>query len=138
MDYLRELPEGEPCLFLISGGASALVEVLNEGWDLSQLQELTDYLLANADPIDQINSIRRRLSAIKGGGLWRTLNDRPVSCLMISDVPDDDPAIIGSGLLFPTDDKMLPDLPEKWRKKLTRKKLRISGGVTLTGRLLPL
>ncbi len=121
LDFIRALPEAEPCLFLISGGASSLVEVLEEGWDLSQLQELTDYLLANAYSIDQINAIRRRLSAIKGGGLWQYLNDRPVSCLMISDVPDDDPAIIGSGLLFPTDDKTLPDLPEKWRNKLTKK-----------------
>ena len=77
LDFIQALPEAEPCLFLISGGASALVEVLEEGWDLSQLQELTDYLLANAYSIDQINAIRRRLSAIKGGGLWQYLNDRP-------------------------------------------------------------
>jgi hydroxypyruvate reductase len=128
LDYLRELPEGEPCLFLISGGASALVEVLNEGWDLSQLQELTDYLLANAYPIDQINSIRRRLSAIKGGGLWRYLNGRPVNCLMISDVPEDNPEVIGSGLLFLVDEKELPDLPERWEDKLNKIKAPMWGG----------
>lgn len=128
LDFLRELPEAEPCLFLISGGASALVEVLNEGWDLSQLQELTDYLLANGYPIDQINSIRRRLSAIKGGGLWRYLNGRPVNCLMISDVPEDDPEVIGSGLLFLVDEKELPDLPERWKDKLNKIKAPMWGG----------
>ena len=128
LDFLRELPEAEPCLFLISGGASALVEVLNEGWDLSQLQELTDYLLANGYPIDQINSIRRRLSAIKGGGLWRYLNGRPVNCLMISDVPEDDPEVIGSGLLFLVDEKELPDLPERWKDKLNKTTAPMWGG----------
>lgn len=104
--YLEELPENDPCVFLISGGASALVEVLEDDWDLAQLQKLTDYLLANAYPINEINAIRKRLSKIKGGGLWSYLNNRSVSCLMISDVPDDDPAIIGSGLLFPASEKV--------------------------------
>ena len=105
LNYLAQLPSDEPCLFLISGGASALVEVLEDGWNLSQLQELTDYLLANAYPINEINAIRKRISKIKGGSLWNYLNDRPIYCLMISDVPDDDPAVIGSGLLFPKEDE---------------------------------
>lgn len=128
LDFLRGLPETEPCLFLISGGASALVEVLNEGWDLPQLQELTDYLLANGYPIDQINSIRCRLSAIKGGGLWRYLNGRPVNCLMISDVPEDDPEVIGSGLLFLVEEKELPDLPDYWKDKLHKINAPMWGG----------
>jgi hydroxypyruvate reductase len=101
LDYLQKLPADEPCVFLISGGASALVEVLQVGWSLADLKKLTDYLLANAYPINEINAIRQRISKIKGGGLWSYLGERPVSCLMISDVPDDNPAIIGSGLLFP-------------------------------------
>ncbi len=128
LDYLHALPEQAPCLFLISGGASALVEVLEEGWDLPQLQQLTDYLLANAYPIDQINAIRRQLSVIKGGGLWNYLGNRPVNCLMISDVPEDDPAIIGSGLLFPSHEKNLPELPEQWKSKLVEKSAPKPGG----------
>jgi hydroxypyruvate reductase len=98
-----------------------LVEVLQDGWDLAQLQALTDYLLANAYSIDEINAVRRRLSKIKGGGLWRYVGERPVACLMISDVPDDDPAIIGSGLLFPVHERPLPTLPrtpKEWSEKL--------------------
>jgi len=116
--YLKSLPANAPCLFLISGGASALVEVLEEGWELPQLQELTDFLLANAYPINEINAVRQRLSKIKAGGLWAFIGKRPVSCLMISDVPDDDPAVIGSGLLFPAKEIELPDLPVKWKSKI--------------------
>ena len=118
IDYLNHLPKGEACVFLISGGASALVEVLHDGWDLPQLQELTDYLLANGYNINQMNAIRRRISKIKGGGLWQFIGDRETHCLMISDVPGDNPADIGSGLLFPVDDLDLPDLPEHFSKKL--------------------
>ena len=118
LDYLAHLPKGEPCVFLISGGASSLVEVLHDGWDLAQLQELTDYLLSNAYPINDMNTIRRRISKIKGGGLWQFVGDRPVHCLMISDVPGDNPADIGSGVLFPVDDIDLPDLPEQFTKKI--------------------
>lgn len=127
LKYLKKLPDEEPCVFLISGGASALVEVLEEGWSLSQLQELTDYLLANAYPINEINTVRRRLSKIKGGGLWTFLGKRPVYCLMISDVPDDDPAVIGSGLLFPVKETELPDLPKKWVNRVNTYSERIQG-----------
>ncbi len=101
LDYLSQLPQKAPCLFLISGGTSALVEVLQEGYKLTDLQEMNHYLLANDYSIDEINNKRRQLSRIKGGGLWDYLGNRDVYCLMISDVADDDPAIIGSGLLFP-------------------------------------
>ncbi|MGK0269949.1 MAG: glycerate 2-kinase [Cocleimonas sp.] len=118
LDYVSHLPKDETCVFLISGGASSLVEVLNDGWDLEQLQELTDYLLANGYNINQMNAIRRRISKIKGGGLWQFVGNRPVHCLMISDVPGDSPSDIGSGVLFPVDDIELPDLPEQFTKKI--------------------
>jgi hydroxypyruvate reductase len=99
--YLQDLPANEPVLFLISGGTSSLVEVLKEGWTLEKLQEATQELLENGSSIHEINTMRRNLSLIKGGGLWHYIGERPVSCLLISDVPGDDPAVIGSGLLFP-------------------------------------
>ena len=117
LQFLKGLPENEPCLFLISGGASALVEVLEDDWSLQQLQALTDYLLANAYPINEINAIRQRLSKIKGGGLWSYIGKRSVYCLIISDVPDDNPEFIGSGLLFPSKQNTVVKLPEKWQSK---------------------
>ncbi len=122
LEYIKNIPEKAPILLLISGGTSALVEVLQEGWDLPQLQSLTDYLLANAYSIDEINAVRRRVSRIKGGGLWDYLGGRSVACLMISDVPDDDPAVIGSGLLFPSKYNELPKLPQEWLQKLEKYK----------------
>lgn len=120
IEYLQKIPAQEPCLFLISGGASALVEVLNDGWNLSKLQELTDYLLANAYSIDEINAVRRSISKIKGGGLWDYMGQRSVFCLMISDVPDDDPKVIGSGLLFSSASDKFPYLPLKFANNIKR------------------
>lgn len=101
LTYLQALPANEPVLFLISGGASSLVEVLDAGWSLPRLQQATQAMLANGAVISEINAMRRALSLIKGGKLWGYLGERSVSCLLISDVPGDDPAVIGSGLLFP-------------------------------------
>ena len=118
LSYLKQLPEKSPCLFLISGGTSALVEVLQDGWTLEDLSRLTDYLLANAYSINEINSVRRQVSKIKGGGLWNYMGERSVTCLMISDVPNDDPTIIGSGLLYPSNNNQLLNLPQEWLNKL--------------------
>ena len=130
INYLKELPDNDPCVFLISGGTSALVEVLEDDWSLLELSELTNYLLANAYPIDQINAVRKQLSKIKGGSLWNYMGDRPVSCLMISDVPNDKPTDIGSGLLFSkiNNSSLLSDMvdlskiPAKWVNKLSPEK----------------
>jgi len=101
LNYLQTLPDHAPVLFLISGGTSSLVEVLDAGWSLPRLQQATQAMLANGAVISDINAMRRALSLIKGGKLWEYLGERPVTCLLMSDVPGDDPAVIGSGLLFP-------------------------------------
>ena len=101
LQFLTGLPQDRPLLFLVSGGSSSLVEVLPEGLELAQLQAVNRWLLGSGLPIQGINRVRRRLSRIKGGGLWRFLGRRPVTALLISDVLGDDPAVIGSGLLQP-------------------------------------
>jgi len=118
LEYLSNLPDDEPCLFLISGGASSLLEVLDDSWDLSQLKRLNSYLLTNAFPIQEINAVRRRISKIKGGGLLNYVGDREIHCLLISDVYGNHPTDIGSGLLFPTDDHSLPTLSEEWQSRI--------------------
>jgi hydroxypyruvate reductase len=99
--FLDGLPEGVPLLFLLSGGASSLVEVLPEGMDLDGLAELNRWLLGSGLAIDEMNAIRKRLSRIKGGRLAAYLKGRRCVQLLISDVPGDDPAVIGSGMLVP-------------------------------------
>ena len=88
-------------LLLVSGGASSLVEVLPPGVTLAELASLNRALLAEGATIDAINARRRQLSLIKGGALMARLGGRIALALFISDVPHDDPAVIGSGLAGP-------------------------------------
>jgi len=104
LKWLRELPRSVEPLFLISGGASSLVEVLEEGVTFEQLGRLNAEGLASGIPIGELNARRSKLSRIKGGGVARLLGDRPARALFISDVPSDDPAVIGSGVLGPAPD----------------------------------
>ncbi|CAA6808769.1 MAG: D-glycerate 2-kinase (EC [uncultured Thiotrichaceae bacterium] len=110
-----------PLLFLISGGASSLVEQLQATWDFDTFQEMTRWMLSNSYSIDEINAVRQSASTIKAGGLWRYIKATQVHCLLISDVPLDDVCIIGSGLLFPPASALqIPEsLPERWRSRLT-------------------
>ena len=86
-------------LFLISGGSSSLVEALRDGVSLDEVLTLNAQGLASGWDITRLNIARTRLSRIKGGGIARLLRDRRALALFISDVPGDDPDVIGSGLL---------------------------------------
>ena len=99
LGFIADLPAGVPVLVLISGGASALVEVLRPGVTLAGLARVNHWLLTNGRPIGEINAVRRRMSRLKGGGLASMLGAHPVTGLLISDVEGDDPAVIGSGPL---------------------------------------
>ena len=97
--FVAALPQESEVLVLWSGGASALLESLPPGVDLAQLQRINDWLLGSGLDIVEMNRLRKRLSLIKGGRLAALLAPRKVTCLAISDVPGDDPRIIGSGPL---------------------------------------
>jgi hydroxypyruvate reductase len=99
--FLERAPDNIELLFLISGGASSLVEVLPAGLTLATLQKVNRWLLGSGLPIGEINRIRQALSCIKGGRLMNSLGSRDARVLLISDVAGDEPAIIGSGLLYP-------------------------------------
>ncbi|MEE8428628.1 MAG: DUF4147 domain-containing protein [Gammaproteobacteria bacterium] len=99
--FLREAPTDGQLLFLVSGGASSLVEVLPEEVKFDDLHRANSWLLASGLSIQVINEIRKRLSCIKGGRLIQYLKGRRTVVLMISDVIGDQPASIGSGLLVP-------------------------------------
>jgi glycerate 2-kinase len=111
--FLDEVPLDAEIIFLVSGGASSLVEVLPDPIRLEQLQQLNRWLIASGLGISAINRVRRSVSLIKGGGLIKYLRGRKTTALLISDVAGDDPAIIGSGLLYPGVDYDLsvPGLP---------------------------
>jgi len=88
----------EPVLLLVSGGASALAEVLQPNITLTDLQALTHAALADGADIVELNRRRRAVSRLKGGQLVAALGARRVQALLVSDVPGDDPAVIGSGI----------------------------------------
>ena len=84
-------------LVLISGGASANLVALANGVTLAEKQSVTRQLLDCGASISEINTLRKHLSAIKGGRLAARAYPARVLTLAISDVPGDDPTIIGSG-----------------------------------------
>jgi hydroxypyruvate reductase len=99
LQWVDELPPDVEPLFLISGGASSLVEALVPGATLAQLMELNSRGLASGLAIGELNAQRAQLSRLKGGRLAAQLGRRAARALFISDVPGHDPAVIGSGLM---------------------------------------
>jgi hydroxypyruvate reductase len=99
--WIAALPQDAQPLFLISGGASSLVEVLSPGVTLEALRALNRAGLEEGIAIGEFNARRVGLSAIKGGRLAQRLQGRSGRALFLSDVPGDDPAVIGSGVLGP-------------------------------------
>lgn len=93
------LPSDQYPVFLVSGGSSSLVELLQPGVTLDDLRALNERGLGEGWDIARLNAERARLSRLKQGGVARMLGGRPAHALFISDVPDDDPGVIGSGLL---------------------------------------
>ncbi len=82
---------------LISGGASALLALPAPGLILEDEILVNKALLASGAPISTMNRIRKALSAVKGGKLAAACAPAKLTTLAISDVPGDDPAVIGSG-----------------------------------------
>ena len=99
LEFAAATPAGTRVLLLVSGGASALVEVPVPGVGLAELSAVFDRALAGSHDIEQLNRERAALSRIKGGRLPGLFAGARVDALMISDVPRDDPAVVGSGLL---------------------------------------
>jgi hydroxypyruvate reductase len=110
LEWMSEAGTDARFLFLISGGASSLVEAPVQGIDLATLQRINQWLLASGLSIGQINRVRRKISRIKGGNLLRFLQGREAKVWLISDVAADNPEVIGSGLLYPGDDKPRQDV----------------------------
>ena len=88
-------------LVLLSGGASANWIAPAPGLSLEEKQAVTRALLKSGAAIGEINTVRKHLSRIKGGRLAKRAQPAKVVTLAISDVPGDDPAVIGSGPTAP-------------------------------------
>jgi hydroxypyruvate reductase len=97
LDLVQTAGEQDFVLALISGGASALLVQPVDGVTLAEKQAVNQALLASGAPIDRMNTVRKHLSRVKGGQLAAAAYPARMLALLMSDVPGDDPAFIGSG-----------------------------------------
>jgi glycerate 2-kinase len=85
------------CIALISGGGSALLPAPIEGISLTDKLAVTRFLSAAGADITELNTVRKQLSRIKGGGLARACRAGQLIALVISDIPGDPLELIASG-----------------------------------------
>jgi glycerate 2-kinase len=97
----RGLGRDDILLILLSGGASALLPAPVEGVTLAEKARVTRLLLRSGAEIGELNTVRKHLSRLKGGGLARLASPARVVALLLSDVVGDDLSTIASGPTVP-------------------------------------
>ncbi len=95
----QQLEPGDVLVALVSGGGSSLLTLPQEGISIDDMRKTTEALLRSGAPIEEMNIVRKHLSAILGGNLARVAiaHGARVEALLISDVTGDSPADIASG-----------------------------------------
>jgi glycerate 2-kinase len=116
---------GDLVLVLVSGGASANWIAPAAGLSLPEKQAVTRKLLASGASILEMNTVRKHLSRIKGGRLAERAHPARLVTVGISDVPGDDPAVIGSGPTVPD-----PTTLAQAREIVARRRLELPQVVT--------
>lgn len=101
LQAVQGLTADDLVIALMSGGASALLAAPAPGLTLEDKQAINKALLACGANITEMNAVRKHLSAIKGGRLAAAAAPARIVTMAISDVPGDDPAVIGSGPTVP-------------------------------------
>lgn len=102
LDYLdKEVSESDLLLVLVSGGGSALFEVPEDGLVLEDVSMVSKELMTRGADIVELNTVRKKLSRVKGGKLLRYVRAREVITLIISDVVGDRLDVIASGPTAP-------------------------------------
>ncbi|MBB3231487.1 glycerate kinase type-2 family protein [Halomonas stenophila] len=101
LEAVEDLGEDDLVIALISGGGSALMTLPAPGIRLAEKQAINKALLRSGAPIREINTVRRHLSAIKGGRLAAAAHPARVLTWLISDVPGDEASLIASGPTLP-------------------------------------
>ena len=98
---LEQLGENDLVICLISGGGSALLPSPAQGISLEDKQKMTNLLLECGANINEINTIRKHISKLKGGGIARLAYPSTVVALILSDVVGDPLDVIASGPTVP-------------------------------------
>ncbi len=99
--FCQNMNKNDVVICLISGGGSALMTLPSYGIQLEDIQELTGQLLRCGATIGEINTLRKHLDQVKGGGLARICSPAAVLTLAISDVVGNSPEVIASGPTVP-------------------------------------
>lgn len=97
------LTEDDQVIFLISGGGSSLLSLPAPGISLDEKRDINSKLLRSGATINEMNCVRRHISAVKGGRLALACHPAKVLTLVISDVPGDDPSVVASGPSVPSE-----------------------------------
>ena len=117
---MEEVSEHDTVLMLLSGGGSSLVELPVDGVTLDDIQDTTRQLLFSKADITEINTIRKKLSSVKGGKFSRYIGQAKAYAIILSDILGDNNAMIASGLTY-TDASTAADavsIVEKYGLKL--------------------
>ena len=118
LESIKDLTPDDLVIALISGGGSALMALPRQGITLADKQAVNKALLRSGATIQEMNTVRKHLSDIKGGRLAFAALPAKVVTLVISDVPGDSPQDIASGPTVPD-----TSTPEQVREILTRYKI---------------
>ncbi|MBP3199576.1 MAG: glycerate kinase [Butyrivibrio sp.] len=121
LELVAGLNAEDTVLFLLSGGGSALFE--KPLVDLSELQDITGQLLASGADINEINTIRKRLSGVKGGRFAELVAPAKIYSIILSDIVGDPLDMIASGPTVPDGStcEMARDIVRKYDIKLSEK-----------------
>ena len=133
--FAAATPPATRVLVLVSGGASSLVEALPASVTPADLERVNEWGLGAGLDIHALNAIRRRLSRLKDGRLAAALAHTDAEALLISDVPGDDPAVIGSGLVCALAGAPRPRVP-RWLAELLDRAGDLPPGARLKSRIV--
>jgi len=98
---LARAGEGDLVVALISGGGSAMISAPPEGISPEEKEAVFRLMLRSGAAIAEFNTLRKHLSAVKGGRMAAAAHPARVFALLLSDVPGDDPSVIASGPFAP-------------------------------------
>jgi len=96
LEFIERLEPQQTLLVLLSGGASAQVVVPRAGLDVAEIADISRRLMQAGAPIEDLNTVRRHVDLLKGGGLARA-HRGPVRAFILSDVVGDPLHVVGSG-----------------------------------------
>ena len=132
LEMTSKLSSNQTVLFLISGGGSALFELPKDGITLAEMQGITNQLLKSGASIVEINTVRKHLSAVKGGRFAQHVAPAKVISLVLSDVLGDRLDSIASGPAYPdsSTSQQALEIVARYNIQLSKEALEVLGEET--------